>query len=87
MLLLLAAVSCLEADTATAGIDREVVVAGADLVVLAAPPPAGWGRVDLPGLDLALPVEAREPPEPQPAVPPAAPAAPQVLALMEVPDA
>ncbi len=85
--LLVAAVAVLDAVDGATGLDREVVVVGEDLVVLAAPEPAGWGRVDLPDLDLALPALARESPLVPPVPLPAAPPAPQVLALMEVPDA
>ena len=84
--LLVAAVAVLDAADGAAGLDREVVVVGEDLVVLAAPEPAGWGSVDLPSLDLSLPALARDPPLVPPAPQPVAPSAPQVLALMEVPD-
>lgn len=85
--LLVAAVAALDAADGAAGLDREVVVVGEDLVVLAAPEPAGWGSVELPSLDLSLPALARDPPLSPPAPQPAAPSAPQVLALMEVNDA
>lgn len=83
---LVAAAAALDAVDGAAGLDREVVVVGEDLVVLAPPEPAGWGRVELPDLDLALPALVRDPPVALPVVQPAAPPAPQVLALMEVPD-
>jgi hypothetical protein len=84
---LVAAVAALDAADGAAGLDRVVVVTGEDLVVLAAPEPAGWGRVELPDLDLALPALARDPPLVPPAPVPTAPPATQVLALMEVSDA
>lgn len=84
--LLVAAVSGLEAASGAAGLDREVVVVGEDLVVLSTPPPAGWGVVELPELDLTLPVPVRDAPVPPPPPAPSAPSARQVLALMEESD-
>ncbi len=60
--LLVAAVTGLEAASGAAGLDREVVVVGEDLVVLSTPPPAGWAVVELPELDLTLPVPVRDAP-------------------------
>jgi hypothetical protein len=84
--LLVAAVAALDAADGASGLDREVVVVGEDLVVLVAPAPAGWGRVALPELDLALPASARDPPLSPPAPEPTAPPAAQVIALMEARD-
>jgi hypothetical protein len=87
VLLLAAAVGALEADTGSEGLDRAVVVMGEDRVVLQAPEPAGWAAVELPDLDLVLPVGASD----IPFVPPipfwTAPAPVQVIAMMEAPDA
>ena len=76
----------LVADTGAGVLDREVVVVGEDLVVLAAPDPAGWALVEIPDLDLTLPAFARDPPLSPPPPAPIAPSARQVLALMEVSD-
>jgi hypothetical protein len=84
--LLVAAVTGLEAASGAAGLDREVVVVGEDLVVLSPPPPAGWGVVDLPELDLTLPMAVRDAPVPPPSPAPTAPGARQVLILMEEND-
>jgi len=84
--LLVAAVTGLEAASGSTGLDREVVVVGEDLVVLSTPYPAGWGVVELPELDLALPVPVRDAPVPPPPPAPTVPGARQVLALMEESD-
>lgn len=86
-LLLAAAVAALDADTAAEGLDREVVVVGEDRGVLRAPEPAGWAVVELPEIDLTLPVPDREPPLVPPIPPVTAPVPVQVIALMEGSDA
>lgn len=87
LLLLAVAVAAVDADSASEGLDRAVVVVGEDRLVLRAPEPAGWAAVELPETDPSLPATARE----QPLVPPiptvTAPTPVQVIALMEGSDA